>query len=148
MKNWFRADLEYQTIYEITPELLKQKGIRFILIDLDNTLADYDTPVPTKKIRAWITSMQDEGIAIAIVSNNNKARVSKFCETLNVPHFWKSGKPRRKAVRRAMHAISANPEQTVLIGDKKLTDVLCARRTGLFSIKVQSIKPRSILWKR
>lgn len=148
MKNWFRADLEYRTISEITPELLLERNLRFVLVDLDNTLADYDTPVPTEPVLTWLHSLKEAGIAVAIVSNNNEARVSKFCETLDIPHFWKSGKPRRRAVRRALEALSAQPEQAVLIGDKKLTDVLCARRAGIFSIKVQSIKPRSILWKR
>lgn len=147
MKNWFRADLEYQTISEITPELLREKDIFFILVDLDNTLADYDTPVPTESVLSWLHSLQEAGIAVAIVSNNNRARVSKFCEALDIPHFWKSGKPRRRAVTRALEALSAKPEQTALIGDKKLTDVLCARRAGIFSIKVQSIKPRSFAQK-
>ena len=86
MKNWFRADLEYQTISEITPELLREKDIFFILVDLDNTLADYDTPVPTESVLSWLHSLQEAGIAVAIVSNNNRARVSKFCEALDIPH--------------------------------------------------------------
>ena len=148
MMKLFRADIERNTIYEIKPEELITRGIKYALCDLDNTLADYDTPLPTDSVKAWLKSMNDAGIQVAIVSNNGKERVEKFCATLNIPYFWKSGKPKKRAVHNALEKLGGKLEETVLIGDKRTTDVICAKNTGILSIKVKSIKPRNILWKK
>ena len=148
MRNWFRADWRCRAIDEITPQALLARGVRFVLVDLDNTLADYDTPEPNDAHLAWFQALHDAGIRAAVVSNNKKERVETFCAPLGVPYFWKSGKPRKSALSPAMAAIGARREETALIGDKKTTDVLCARLSGVYAIRVDSIKPRSLLWKK
>ncbi len=148
MMKIFRGDIELNTIYDINPGELAARGIKYALCDLDNTLADYDTPLPTEAVKKWICGMNEAGIKVAIVSNNGKNRVEKFCESLDIPYFWKSGKPKRRAVNRALEAFCGTPEETVLIGDKRTTDMFCARISGVLSIKVKSIKPRTILWKK
>ena len=148
MMKIFRGDIELNTVYEIDIKALSKRGIKYALCDLDNTLADYDTPYPTEQVKKWLSDMKDAGIQVAIVSNNGKARVEKFCEELDIPYFWKSGKPKRRAVRNALDKLGGTLAETVLIGDKRTTDVICAKRSGILSIKVKSIKPRNILWKK
>lgn len=145
MRSFFRNDYFFENIYQITPEFLKGISIFAIVADLDNTLADYDTPVPTEEIVEWINSVVDAGIAIAIVSNNKKERVEKFCEKLNVPYYWKSGKPRKKTILSALENLGASRENAAMLGDKFTTDVLGARASGIRMIQVRSIKP---WWKR
>lgn len=142
MKRWFCPDLEFENIYQVTPEFLKARGIKAILSDLDNTIADYDTPVPNEAMCNWIAAFQKEGIGFAIVSNNCRERVSLFCSKLNIPFYWRSAKPLRIQIWRAMRALGATRKNTCFIGDKFLTDVFGARRAGLFTIRVPSIKPR------
>lgn len=142
MKHWFCADLELPNIYEITPQLLREHGINYVISDLDNTIADYDTPLPTDAMRRWIASLRTAGIGFAVVSNNCKARVSLFCEELDIPFYWRSAKPLRIQIWRAMRKMGAKRKETCLIGDKYLTDVCGARRARLFCIHVPSIKPR------
>lgn len=144
----FRADIELKTIYDIDIAALAARGIKYALCDLDNTLADYDTPLPTEQVKGWLSAMKGAGIQVAIVSNNGRARVEKFCETLDIPFFWKSGKPKKRAVHNALNKLGGKLEETVLIGDKRTTDVICAKNAGILSIKVKSIKPRTILWKK
>ncbi len=145
MKSFFKNDFYFDSIYEITPDFLKEMSISAVVADLDNTLADYDTPVPTKEITSWINSMIDGGIGIAIVSNNKKERVEKFCDKLNVPYYWKSGKPRKKTILLALKELGASREQAAMLGDKFTTDVLGARASGIKMLQVRSIKP---WWKR
>jgi len=148
MMKLFRGDFELNTIYEIDIGELASRGIRYALCDLDNTLADYDTPLPTESVKNWISSMNDAGIQVAIISNNERERVEKFCEKLDIPYFWKSGKPKKRAVYNALDKLGGSLSETVLIGDKRTTDIICAKNTGILSIKVKSIKPRNILWKK
>lgn len=142
MQQWFQPHFEFVNIYEITPEFLKSKGISAVLSDLDNTIADYDTPIPTQKMHDWIQSLKDAGIRFAIVSNNCKARVALFCKDLGIPYYWRSAKPLRIQIWRAMRALKVKRKETCFIGDKYLTDVLGARRARLLTIRVPSIKPR------
>lgn len=148
MRKYFCADLNFNNIYEITVDVLHEYGIKHVLVDLDNTLADYDTPYPTEQVLAWFKHLQDAGISVAIVSNNHEERVSRYCENIKLLHFWRSGKPMQRGIRRAMKAIGADRLTTALIGDKMWTDVLGARLSGIISIKVRSIKPRRIKWRR
>ena len=148
MMKFFRGDIELNTVYEIDIKALSERGIKYALCDLDNTLADYDTPLPTEQVKGWLSNMKEAGIQVAIVSNNGKERVAKFCEKLDIPYFWKSGKPKKRAVHNALNKLGGKLSETVLIGDKRTTDVICAKNAGILSIKVKSIKPRNILWKK
>jgi len=142
MRHWFRPHLEFANIYEITPAFLKSRGISAVLSDLDNTIADYDTQIPTQEMRDWINALKEEEIRFAVVSNNCKERVALFCNDLDIPYYWRSAKPLRIQIWRAMRALKAKRKETCFIGDKYLTDVFGARRARLLTIRVPSIKPR------
>ena len=148
MKNRFHADAYFDTVEEITPAFLHAKGIRAVLVDLDNTLADYDTPEPLERTRLWLESLERAGVRAAIASNNRRERVERYCAGLAVPYYWRCGKPLGFRLRRAMRALGAVPGETALIGDKRSTDVYGARRLGLYAVQVRSIKPRGGLIKR
>ncbi len=148
MKNIFKPDLKFNTIYEIKHEKLKELGISYVLCDLDNTIADYGTHLPTDAMREWILAFDKCGISFCIVSNNRGPRTKKFCEGLGIPYFFKSGKPKVSAIDNALKLLSGTRDKCALIGDKITTDVVCARRAGVLSIKVKSIKPRWHIWKR
>lgn len=146
MKKFFRPDYRFDNIFDITPQFLEELGIKALVADLDNTIADYDTPVPTPEIIGWFNDLHSAGIKIAIVSNNGKERVEKFCNHLNVvKYYWKSGKPRSKTILRAIEKLGYNKKNVAMLGDKLSTDVLGARFSGIAMLKVKSIKPR---WKR
>ena len=145
MRRFFRPDYAFDTVYQITEEFIKAQGIRALVVDLDNTLADYDTPEPTPELLVWMERMERAGVGLAIVSNNCRERVERFCSKLSIAYYWRSGKPRAKTIQKALAALESSRDNTALVGDKLLTDVLGARRCGLRMIRVKSIKPR---WKR
>ncbi len=146
MKKFFRPDYSFDNIFDITPQFLKDLQIKALVADLDNTIADYDTPVPTPEIISWFEKLHSAGIKISIVSNNGRARVEKFCNDLGVVEcYWKSGKPSNKTILRAIEKLGCAKENVAMLGDKISTDVLGARFSGIVMIKVRSIKP---LWKR
>lgn len=145
MRNIFKADYFFETIYDITPEFLTGIGVEAIVSDLDNTIADYDTLDPTPEIIEWLNAIRSCGIKLAIVSNNGEARVARFCKELEIPYFWKSKKPFPKTIHMAMEKLGTKSDKTVMLGDKLTTDVLGARFSGIPMLRVKSIKPR---WKR
>ena len=52
----FLPDEYVKDIFHITPEKLKEKGIKGIITDLDNTLVEWDRPEATPEIIEWLTS--------------------------------------------------------------------------------------------
>ena len=142
MKHPLMPDYMFRTFDEITPEFLQGLGIRAILADIDNTLAPYEQPEPDDRIRNWIDSLAEAGISIAFVSNNDRDRVELFNRTLGVPAYWKSGKPFKKNLIKAMNDLGGTPDTTVMLGDQLLTDALAGRNVGVTVLIVPPIRDK------
>ena len=142
-------ELYCDDIYSITPEYIKGKGICAVILDIDNTLVPYEIAEPTPEVRAWLQALTDNGIKVAFVSNNHAERVELFNRTLGFPAFPDSGKPLKKACRKAMEALGSKPENTAIIGDQVFTDVLAGRNAGLAAaFLVKPIKDKTNLFFR
>ena len=128
--------------YEITPDFLAERGIRALLIDIDNTLAPYEQPDPDDRIRAWFHDLASHGIKAALVSNNHPPRVERFNATLGLPAYADSGKPSKKTLLIAMEALGAKREETAMLGDQLLTDSLGGKITGIPTIIVPPIRDK------
>lgn len=136
MLNHFLPDQFVKNIFEITPTLLKERGVKGIITDLDNTLVEWDRPLATPKLIEWFEEMKKHEIKVTIVSNNNESRVKKFSEPLNIPFIFAARKPMGRAFNRALREMSVNKEEAVVIGDQLLTDVLGGNRSGFHTILV------------
>jgi HAD superfamily phosphatase (TIGR01668 family) len=133
--------MRVNNIYDIQLDVLQSKGMKGIITDLDNTLVGSRDPIATPELVAWLDRVRDFGFKVVIVSNNNQTRVSKFAEPIGIPFIHAARKPASRAFRRALQVLELPAEQTVVIGDQMLTDVLGGRRMGLFTILVDAIAP-------
>ena len=136
-------DYLFYNFYDITPEFLKEKGIKYILSDIDNTLAPYEMPLPDEQIIGWIRSLHENGIGIALISNNGKERVELFNSLLGIPAFPDSKKPRRLWLKKALESLGGKREECAVLGDQLLTDLLAARCFGVRGIIVPPIKDKT-----
>ena len=133
-------DRVFNDYREITPELLRQLGVRLLLCDLDYTLAPKSQRYPDDALRDWLKAHRDDGITVVILSNNRSdRRVQEFCEQLGISYVGHADKPSRKGFRQAMERIGVSPEQTAMLGDKLLTDVLGAKRSGISALMVEPL---------
>ncbi len=124
------------SVFDISPEKLKNQGIKAIITDLDNTLVEWDRKNATPRLMEWIESMQKNEILVTIVSNNNQFRVAAFSDPIGVPFIYNARKPMGRAFRRAIKDMNVKTEETVVIGDQLLTDVLGGNRNNLYTILV------------
>lgn len=129
-----------KNIFEITPEELKGRGVKAIITDLDNTLVGWDVQLATEEVINWFNGMRNAGIQVTIVSNNNEARVATFATPLEVDYIFNARKPMGKAFKKATKAMGVTPDETVVIGDQMMTDVLAANSNGFYSILVVPVK--------
>jgi HAD superfamily phosphatase (TIGR01668 family) len=148
MKDHLTPSYMFGHYYEVTPDFLQSIGIRALLCDIDNTLAPYEQPLPDDRIRAWVQSLTDAGIRLALVSNNHPPRVEEFNRSLGLPAYPDAGKPAKKTLLRAMREMGVGEGETAMLGDQLLTDSYAGRHIGLPSIIVPPIKDKTNLFFR
>ena len=128
-----------KSIFDIKPEDLKKRGIKGIITDLDNTLVEWDRPMPTPELIKWFENMHAHGILVTVVSNNNEQRVGTFCKPLHTPFIHRAKKPLRSAFKKATDQMGIKLEEAVVIGDQLLTDVFGGNRGGFHTILVTPV---------
>ncbi|WP_424768987.1 YqeG family HAD IIIA-type phosphatase [Paenibacillus sp. sgz302251] len=133
--------MRVNTVYEINLDELHARGVRGIITDLDNTLVGAREALATPELVQWLDYVRSRGFRVVIVSNNNETRVGKFASPLNIPYIHAARKPAGKSFRKGLQVLGLKAEDTVVIGDQMLTDVLGGNRMGLYTILVTPIAP-------
>lgn len=144
----FSITAAFGKVTDISPEILGRLGVKGLILDIDNTLAGHNDPMPAEGVIEWIDAMKDNGIRLVIMSNNFYLRVKLFAELLGVDFISESKKPFRKGYRLAAMKMGLPRHALAAVGDQVFTDVLGA---NLFRIKMLYTlpigNPRSI-WYR
>ena len=131
----YRVFDSYRTI---DPAFFTRRGIKLLLCDLDYTLAPKSQREPDDALRRWLAEVQAAGVTVMILSNNRSpVRVERFCRDLGIDYVGHAGKPSSKGFRAAMEKAGVTPQQTAMLGDKLLTDVLGANRSGVLAVMVE-----------
>ena len=123
---------------DITAEFLRQRNIRLLMLDFDNTIVPYTTSVPTHEMQAWLTAMRGE-IPLCVVSNSHKDRVKIFCQQYGIPCITHAKKPFSRGIRQCLDQFGVPAENAALVGDQIFTDTLGANGCGVTSILVEAI---------
>jgi HAD superfamily phosphatase (TIGR01668 family) len=127
----------FKRVTDITPAFLHEKGIRGLVLDLDNTLSRHDSPLTEIGVLDWIAGMKQADIRMMIVSNNTKSRVEPLAQALGLPHLHFCCKPLPFGIRRAIFRMKLRGRQTALVGDQLFTDVLGGKFAGIRTILVE-----------
>lgn len=148
MRRLLYPDLGVESVLQIHPAMLAEKGIRGLIIDIDNTIVEWGKDILKPEVLDWFQSVRAEGIQICIVSNNSWKRVENLAGILGVPAFCQARKPSRKAFRKAVSLMGTEIKETAVIGDQVFTDILGGNRLGLFTILVAPMSRREFLGTR
>ena len=125
---------------DVSPALLRKLDIRLLLCDLDYTLAPRSASVPDDTLRSWLAECREAGVTVVILSNNRSpARVEAFCGDLGLRYVGHAGKPGVRGYREAMELAGVPAANTAMLGDKLLTDVLGAKRSGVLALMVEPL---------
>ncbi|MGI6703401.1 MAG: YqeG family HAD IIIA-type phosphatase [Clostridia bacterium] len=136
------------SVFDIDLEGLKKRGIEGLIIDIDNTLVSWETKTADHRILEWFTKLERMGFRICLLSNNTKDRVVKFTEAIRIPAVYRAAKPRKRAFVKAMAAMGKTPSTTAVIGDQVFTDILGAKRLGLYAVLVMPVSGREFFTTR
>ena len=133
-------DKLYRRYTDITPQMMQEWGIRLLLCDLDYTLAPRSVAQPDDTVLDWVNAMKAAGTEVMILSNNRSSeRVELFCKDMGITYVGHAGKPAKRGYREAMAKAGVTARETAMLGDKLLTDVLGARRSGVLALMVEPL---------
>ena len=134
----------YKNVKEITIDFLRENNIKALILDVDNTILDFDRIIPDGVIE-WCEDLKKQNIKFCIVSNTNKAKKVRYvAEELNLPYFYFAKKPLKFGFKKAKKLLEEEPENIAAVGDQIFTDVVGANRCKMFSILVDPIKKKDI----
>ncbi|MDX2006155.1 MAG: YqeG family HAD IIIA-type phosphatase [Meiothermus sp.] len=143
-----RPAAQFERFDHIDPAWLLERGIRAVLLDLDNTLVPYraygECP---PELRAWLDSLHAAGIQTMLVSNGSRRRVRYWRELLGIPGFGPAGKP-WFGFNKALRRLRLNASEVAMVGDQLFTDVLGGNLVGALTILVQPISKKELGYTR
>lgn len=142
MRHELFPDIYADGIWEVDFDALFDRGIRGIILDVDNTIVPYYVPDPDVRSVAGIHRLQEKGFSLYIVSNGKETRVRRFNQGLALPFVCHAGKPTAKGFIQAMHYMKLSPEQIAVIGDQIFTDVWGGNRLGMYTVLVKQVSRR------
>ena len=132
-------------VREITIEFLNKNNIKALILDVDNTILDFDRKIP-EGIDKWCEDLKQKGIKFCILSNSNKIdKVQLAANKLNVPYYNLATKPFKRGFRKAVKLLNEKEENIAAVGDQIFTDVIGANRMKIFSILVKPIAEKDLL---
>lgn len=130
-----------KSIYDVDVNFFIISGIKYILVDLDNTLDSYRQKTPTPKAFALKEKLEKAGITMYIVSNNTGKRVSIYANKLGVPYVNSIGKPFARGINKFLKNKQIKKDEVILVGDQLITDVAAANRAHIRSLYTEKIVP-------
>ncbi len=152
MIQWFLNEKQFipddhkPTFFDIDFDALKQKGIKALLIDIDNTLIPYDQTLPSEALHRKFRQLKAEGFFIVLISNNHKPRIAHFSSALKLPFIYGAKKPMKRGFKKALKLLNTEKDNVMVIGDQLMTDVFGAKRMDLKVLWLKPIKKKTEKW--
>ncbi len=141
-------DLYCQKVTDIQPEFLKEKNIKALILDVDNTLLDFNLNI-IDGLKQWYDNISKNNIKCMILSNSSKTKkVEKVANLLNISYINFAMKPLKKGFKLAQKQLDIPNENIAVIGDQIFTDVIGAKRSNMFSILVKPLAEKDLFLTR
>ena len=117
-------DIYLKNATEITLDLLNKNDIKGLLLDVDNTLIDFDLKI-LEGAKEWVQVLKNNNIKLYILSNTNKIeKVKMVAKELNLDYINFAKKPFKSGFKKACKILNLKPENIGVVGDQIMTDVL------------------------
>lgn len=140
--------LYYKNIYEINYQKLKQRNIKNLLFDLDNTIIDVHHRKLDIRVKKLFHTLKKDGFTVVIFSNSPKRRVRIFEKALQVKSNAFSCKPLSFGFKKVCKKYHFVKKETAIIGDQILTDIKGGNRFGILTILVTPIADKDFVLTR
>lgn len=141
--SWLVPDEAVERLEQVDPVRLRAMGVRGLIVDLDNTLTDWNAPGLPPESRAWLERVRRAGLGVCLLSNNRSGRVLAIARAERLAGgVANAAKPWPGGFRRALACLGLGPAEVAVIGDQLFTDVLGGRLAGCRTVWVRPRSPR------
>ncbi len=131
-------------VREITTNFLQNNKINALILDVDNTLIDYDKNLPEETIK-WAKELKNNNIKLYILSNTNKKeKVKKVAEKLGIEYMYFAKKPLKSGFKKVQEKLKESSQNIAVVGDQIFTDIVGGNRCKMFTILVEPIAEKDI----
>lgn len=141
----------FKKVEQITIEFLKENKINALILDVDNTLIDYNRKLSENVIQ-WAQELKEKGIKLYILSNtNHKEKVEEVANRLKIEYKNLAKKPFKSGFLKVEKILQEKPENIGVVGDQIFTDIIGGNRCKMFTILVDPIDKKDFwytAWKR
>ena len=129
-----------EQIMHVNAQEFVDQGIKVILSDLDNTLVPWNQKYRRdQRLIKWNQELKAQGVKLVIVSNNNRARVLKAVQGLDVEVVDRALKPLPFAIKKYLSEQHLAKKDVIMVGDQLMTDILAGNLAGLATILVRPL---------
>lgn len=136
-------DVYVQNITNLSVKYLRSKGIKGLILDMDNTLLNHKAKMKLKGLNEWIKKIKESGIKIVLVSNSIKRKkVIETSKYYDIPFIYGALKPLDFGFKKGEKKMKLQNNEIAVVGDQIFTDVLGANRRGMYSILVVPLKEK------
>ncbi len=132
-------DFNIDSIYDIDIALLKEIKIKALFFDLDSTLMKSKSGTFSYKTLQFLDDLSTNFKLAIITNNKNEEYIKKAKSQTNVPIYSNAKKPHTEAILKACKDLSISPNESVMIGDRPLSDILAGKNANMATILVDSI---------
>ncbi len=134
-----KPDYNVVSLFDIDFEGLWQQGVSVVLFDLDSTIMPSKSGVYPPTVVDLLNELK-RNFTVAVISNNkNKDYIEKVQSISDFSIIGHANKPSPKVMREFLKNIGRTPQETVVIGDRPLTDILAGKLLGAKTVLVDSI---------
>lgn len=137
-------DAHLNNVREITTNFLQDNKINALILDVDNTLIDYDKNLPEETIE-WAKELKNNNIKLYILSNTNKKeKVKTVAEKLGIEYMYFAKKPLKSGFKKVQEKLKEPSQNIAVVGDQIFTDIVGGNRCKMFTILVEPIAEKDI----
>ena len=134
----------FNNVREITIDFLQNNKINALILDVDNTLIDYDRNLSQDTVE-WAENLKKNKIKLYILSNTNKQeKVKEVAKKLQVEYIYFAKKPLKTGFRKVQRILNEESVNIGVVGDQIFTDVVGGNRCKMFTILVEPIAEKDI----
>lgn len=142
----FMPAVYQKTIFDIDyDKLKKENNIKVLLFDFDNTIIEHGNNKINKKTKDLFKRLNKEFIIYVVSNSLNSKKLCKVCNELDIPYVLGSMKPLKRGYKKLKFK-SVKNEEIAMIGDQLLTDIFGGNRMNYYSILVDPIKEKEIIF--
>lgn len=127
---------------------LKNKGIKGLIIDLDNTICPWNQNKVTNEADVFIKKALALDYKVCLISNASYNRTREIAQNYCIPFIAPALKPWKRSFMAALRRMELQNAAVAVIGDQIFTDIYGGNKAGCFTILVPPLDKKEFIWTR